>query len=275
MSRYLTLGLLVALPLMAQSQKDLIAALRQEVADLREEQRKARAAQDERLAVLADSLNKTFDLVTRINEKMAATQAANTDQLRTMLRDSAIPLRDLTQKVDGMGDQFSNLGNSLAELSAHMVKLDGKLEDLRKAAQTLPAEQQQPAGEKLFEDASRDYLGGNTELALQGLTGYLAKFKDSARATDAQFLIGEIHLAKNDFEKAVAAYDALLWNYPESSRSPNAHFMKAIALLKLERRADATQEFRIVVDKYPGSELASRAREYLKELPAPVKKRPL
>ena len=266
MFRHLTLALVVALPLAAQSQKDLIAALRQDIANLQDEQRKAKAAQDERLAVLADSLNKTFDLVTRINEKMAAAQAANADQLRAMLRDSTIPLRDLTQKVDGMGDQFSNINNSIAELNARMTKLDGKLEDVRKAIQTIPTETPQPSGDKLFDDANRDYLGGNTDLALQGFTAYLSKFKDAARAADAQFLIGEIYLAKTDFEKALAAYDALLWNYPESSRAPNAHFMKAVSLLKLDRRADAAQEFRIVAEKYPGSELASRAKDYLKEI---------
>ena len=278
MKQLLTLATLAVWPpLAAQNQKDLLQALRQDVAALREENRKTKAAQDERLAVLYESLSKTFDLVTRINEKMAATQASTADQMRAIVGESGTPLRELTQKVDTLGDQYANLSNAIAEVNARLAKFDSKLEDMRKAIQTIPAPQEAPpvsSGEKLYDDANRDNLGGNADLALQGFTAYLDKFKDSTRAPDAQFFIAGIHLGKGDLESALKAYDALLWTYPQSGRAPNAHFMKGVVLLKLERRTEAAVEFRIVTERYPGSELAARAKDYLKEMAVPVKPAP-
>ena len=263
------LVLVMAWPMAAQSQKDLLLELKRDVAALQEENRKTKASQDERLAVLYENLNKTFDLITRVNEKMAATEAATAESLRGVLRDSGAPARELAAKVDGMNDQFVNLGNALAEVNARLAKFDAKLEDMRRLAQATASIPPPPSGEKLFDDASRDYLAGNADLALKGFGAYLDQFSDAARAPDAHFFIGEIHVGKGDFENAVRAYDGLLTGYPASSKAANAYYMKGVALLKLERRADAGQQFRIVADKYPGTELAERAKDYLRRLAGP------
>ncbi|HEY3742774.1 MAG TPA: tetratricopeptide repeat protein [Bryobacteraceae bacterium] len=304
MKRHATLALVLlaaAWPIRAQNQKEMTLSLQRDVAALQDEVKQMKAAQDEKLAVINENLRNTLDLVTRINEKMAVLQTNTSDKLNDMTRQVGAPTQALSQKVDGMNDQFLNLSNTIAELNSRIGKLDSKLEDIKKMVQTIPANQAPPqntgngnggpqatntggggttstapaiSGEKLFDDANRDYLAGNTDLALQGFTDYLKNFADSQRAPDAQFFIAEIYSRKEDFDNAVTAYDAVITNYPDSSRVPNAHYMKGVALVKTGRRADAAREFKIVVEKYPSNELAKKAKDYLKILGVPVSQVP-
>jgi len=130
------------------------------------------------------------------------------------------------------------------------------------------------SGEKLFDDANRDFLAGNADLALQGFNEYIKNFADTQRAPEAQFYIAEIYSRKEDWNGAVQGYDALIRNYPDSSRVPNAHYMKGVSLVKNGQRADAAKEFKLVIEKYPSNELAKKAKDYLKVLGVPVSQAP-
>lgn len=285
--------------LRAQSQKEMTLALQRDLTALLDEvkeMKKGKTAQDERLTAIYENLRNATDLINRINEKMAVMQTNTADKLADITRQVSAPTLALGQKVDGMNDQFSNLGNTVAELNARIGKIDAKLEDVKKMIQTIPAgtapapttpQGAQAAantgggsgapmvsGEKLFDDANRDYLAGNADLALQGFTEYLKNFRDAQRAPDAQFFIAEIYSRKEDFEGAVKNYDAVIASYPDSSRVPNAHYMKGVALVKTGRRADAAKEFKIVSEKYPSNELAKKAKDYLKILGVPVSQAP-
>jgi tol-pal system protein YbgF len=290
MKRYgsLTLVLLAAAcPLLAQNQKEITLAIQRDLSNLREKIDKLQTDQDAKFQTLADSLRGTSDALARLNEKLAVIQSTTAEKLGDVTRQVGAPTQALSQKVDGMNDQFLNLSNTVAELNSRIGKLDAKLEDVKKMLQTIPPAPQpsQPqaangggtpmvSGEKLFDDANRDYLAGNADLALQGFNEYLKNFADTQRAPDAQFFIGEIYSRKEDFDSAVKGYDAVITNYPDSSRVPNAHYMKGVALVKTGRRADAAKEFKIVVDKYPSNELAKKAKDYLKILGVPISQAP-
>ena len=299
MKRYLGLTLVLlaaaARPVRAQSQKDMTLALQRDLSSLIEEVkelRKGKTAQDTQLAVILDNVRGLTDAIRSVNEKTAVLQTTMTEKLNDITRQVGAPTQALGQKVDGMNDQFTNLSNTVAELNSRIGKLDAKLEDVKKMLQTIPPAaapataqppQQQAAnngsaqmvsGEKLFDDANRDYLAGNADLALQGFNEYLKNFRDAQRAPDAQFFIAEICSRKEDFDNAIKGYDAVVSMYPDSSRVPNAHYMKGVALVKTGRRADAAKEFKIVSEKYPTNELAKKAKDYLKILGVPVSQAP-
>ena len=308
MKRYvsLTLALLAAsaLPLRAQSQKEMTQALQRDLSTLIDEMKelkKGKLAQDDRLTQIYERLASVTEAIRSINDKVVQLQINTGEKLNEVTRQVGAPTQALSAKVDGMNDQFLNLSNTVAELNSRIGKLDAKLEDVKKMIQTIPATgappppQQQgggqqaaavtpvasnnntaPAvsGEKLFDDANRDYLAGNADLALQGFNEYLKNFRDAQRAPDAQFFIAEIYSRKEDFDSAVKNYDLVVSMYPDSSRVPNAHYMKGVALVKTGRRAEAAKEFKIVSEKYPSNELAKKAKDYLKILGVPVSQAP-
>ena len=296
----LTLVLLAAgpWPARAQSQKEMTLALQRDLSSLIEEVKelkRGKTSQDVQLGTILENLRNLADAIRSVNDKVVSVQTTTTDKLNDITRQVGAPTQALSQKVDGMNDQFLNLSNTVAELNSRIGKLDAKLEDVKKLIQTIPAtpapSSQQPpqaagntgaggggapmvSGEKLFDDANRDYLAGNADLALQGFTEYLRNFRDAQRAPDAQFFVAEIYSRKEEFDNAIKNYDVVISSYPDSSRVPNAHYMKGVALVKTGRRADAAKEFKIVSEKYPSNELAKKAKDYLKILGVPVSQAP-
>jgi tol-pal system protein YbgF len=274
-----------SLSLQAQNQKEMTLALQRDIAALQDQIKQMQAAQNDRISAIGESLRNTLDLVTRINEKMAVMQTNTSDKLVDITRQVGAPTQALSQKVDGMNEQFQNLANTVAELNSRIGKLDGKMEDVKKMIQTIPPPAPVPAtsqpqasnaisGEKLFDDANRDYLAGNYDLASRGFAEYLKSFPTTDRASDAQFYIAELSLRKKDYDTAIKGYDSVIDGYPDSNRVPNAHYMKGVALAKLERNSAAAKQFRVVIAKYPSTELARNSRDYLKALGVPVSQVP-
>ena len=71
---------------------------------------------------------------------------------------------------------------------------------------------------------------------------------------------------KGDMDSAVRAFDLVLEKYPDNNKTPDAMYMKGMALLKMEQRNAAVQEFREVIKSFPRTDLADKSRERLKAL---------
>ena len=60
--------------------------------------------------------------------------------------------------------------------------------------------------------------------------------------------------------------DDVLERYPESKDTPDAYFMKGMALKYLGRRNDAAEQFKSVIRKYPRSDRKPEAEEQLRAM---------
>jgi len=120
--------------------------------------------------------------------------------------------------------------------------------------------------EDLYQQAYTDFSRGNFALALQEAQELLDRHPGHPRTGDALYLIGEIHFGQQQYPQAVAAFDALLKSPAAGDRLPAAHLKKGLALLELNRTADAVIQLQHVVTAYPRSEEARVARERLQAL---------
>jgi len=91
-------------------------------------------------------------------------------------------------------------------------------------------------------------------------------FGNTETAPNAQYQIGEIYYQNGDYEPALKAFDALLEKYPENNKTRDGMYMKAMSLAKLGRRTEAARQFQELIEAYPGSEQAVRAKAQLKSL---------
>jgi TolA-binding protein len=106
---------------------------------------------------------------------------------------------------------------------------------------------------------------------LQELLDYLKYFPTTQFASSAQYYIADIYFNQPDYEKALEAYDAVLEKYPDGNKTPDAHYNKAVTLLKLGRNDAAAAEFLDVIRLYPGSDLAAKAAARRREMGLPVR----
>lgn len=268
--------------------------------DLVEMQRELEA----RIDAMQQTLNSKIDVLTGMLQAIQNDSRRTADQVASMqdalsngVAKSLAPVAGLNTKVDGMGDDVRALKDSLADLSARLERMDAKITDLKNQMQIMqnppPAPgatgatgargQTGPGGlaqaggppmgmsaDKSYTDALRDFQTGKTDLAYNEFQQYLTYFPNTELAANAQYYIGEISYNKGDYAGAVKAFDAVLERYPDNPKTPDAHLMKGMALLKSRQVNRAIQEFRALVQNYPHTDDARKAQEQLRQLHAPT-----
>ncbi len=121
-------------------------------------------------------------------------------------------------------------------------------------------------GVDLYRLGYGDYAKGNTDLALAELQDFVRLNPADELADDAQYLIGEVYFSQQKYPEAVAAYDRLLSEHADGDKAAAAYLKKGLALLEMNRTADAVIQLQHVVSAYPKSEEARLARERLRAL---------
>jgi len=276
-------AILLAWPASAPSQRrDQLVELGRDLALLQEEVRLMNKTQSERLAQMEEMLKTMQEQIAAANRSLAVLDSG----LKKRLEESMVkPLSGVTGKVDTLSQDFGYIRETLVEVNTRLAKMDQRIADLENTIRMMQAPPAPPAApasgpppgvsaKSLYDDALRDKMGGNFDLALQQFTNYLAWFGDTEMAPNAQYYIGEIHYNQKRFEEAAAAFDKVLEAYPNNSKTNDARLMKARALLELGNRAEAEQELRALIKAAPNSDAARRARTELQRLSgAPARKR--
>ena len=122
------------------------------------------------------------------------------------------------------------------------------------------------SADRSYTEAIRDLQTGKTDLAYTEFHQYLNYFPNTELAANAQYYLGEISYNRGDYNDAVKSFDAVLERYPDNPKTPDAHYMKAMALLKSNQRTRAAGEFRILVSNYPHTDDARKALAQLRAL---------
>jgi tetratricopeptide (TPR) repeat protein len=80
--------------------------------------------------------------------------------------------------------------------------------------------------------------------------------------------LGEIAYRQTRYPEAIDAFDVLLRKYNSSFKAPAAEMHKGLALLQLDKRDEAIEEFRLLIQRYPQAPEAVQARIKLNSLGA-------
>ncbi|MGF1544549.1 MAG: tetratricopeptide repeat protein [Parvularculaceae bacterium] len=120
--------------------------------------------------------------------------------------------------------------------------------------------------EAAFHYANGFVLQRDFPRAEAAFTLFLEAFGDHPRAADAQFRLGEIHLATQDDAKAAAAFIKHIQTYPNDQRSAQAHLKLGTAFARLDQRKDACDILNKTKAKFPdaGDDVIGRADRELR-----------
>jgi tol-pal system protein YbgF len=284
--RRLLLLILVAFPVICPAVSKEILELQREVAQLQDSLDKLKSSLDTKFGTLTAQLQGAVDASNRTNSTRAAMQGAIQEQLRSQGKEVVAPVAGLGSKVDQMLTEFQEVRNSMSDATTRLGKLEQQILDLSNQVRTMNTPAAPPpssggsasttspptatvppiSGDVLYQNAYRDKLGGKSDLALQEFNDYLKYYGQAPLAPAAQFWIGDIYFTQGDYESALKAFDTVLVQYPANNKTPDAFYMKGRTLVKLDRRNAGAAEFRELIKRYPGSELATKARAQLKSM---------
>src|SRR5689334_3862932 len=123
-----------------------------------------------------------------------------------------------------------------------------------------------PSADLLYSNGLRDLNGKKYDLAAQEFGDYLKFYGSTDLASNAQFYLGEILFAQQQYQQAIDAYSKVIDNYPKSFKLAPAHLKRALALIMLGEKSSGVSELRMVVKSYPGTDEEKRAKAKLQEL---------
>jgi tol-pal system protein YbgF len=266
--RYFILSALLALFFITPSwgvSREIIE-LQTQVQALQDQMTHMQQSFDERMGVMKNLMDQDTDSMNKVAAAITSLQGT----LQKQQSDSG-------GRVDQLSTQIQALNDSLDELKARLAKVSKQLEDLQAAQQNLnaqPAQMGQPAQapaqspppDVLYNNALRDYNGGNNDLALQEFTDYVKYYPNTDLAGNSYFYLAEIAYRQGNYQAAAKNYDQVLQNFPTGNKAASAELKKGYALIELGQRDEGVAALRHVIARYPRSNEALQARDRLRKL---------
>ena len=268
--------------------------LQQTVSQILQAQQDLRSTVDGNNAAIRTLVQQSLDSVNRLSGQMSSVQKSVQEvQANTGSR------------IDTMTQQTQGLSDNLQDVQARVGKLSQQLTDMQNLLQSIDAKvsggstigtsaaapggntgeaapPSSPAGsnrapisaDTLYQNGLRDLTSGKYDLARQEFSDYIQNFPSNDLAGNAEFYLGEIAYAQNDYKTAITSYDTVLANYPKSFKLAASLLKKASAEIELGMKASGIRDLREVDRRFPGSDEARRAQAKLREVGASPAARP-
>jgi tol-pal system protein YbgF len=236
------------------------------------------------------NLQKTVDTQTAVLKTLVEQANDNVNSMKAVVTDLHGSLQQnlasSNAKFDAMTGQMQALSESLEEAKARLAKLSEQMAQLQNIMTTLPAQANPtpgtapgapgapaapgappvPDADSLYSQGLSYYNGGQWGLSIQAFQDYLKYYKDTDRASNAQFYIGECYYSQGDYNHAIEAYDLCSEKYPTGNKAAAAQLKKGFSLLSLDQKSAGVRELRSLIQRFPDSHEADLARQRLKKL---------
>lgn len=187
--------------------------------------------------------------------------------------------REGDQRIKDLETRVGKLDEALKAQQALINSREDELKQLRdsitaqSASSASPAEGMNEVTAAESETVKRDYEIASRALekkdyraAITRFRDFLKKYPKSKLANNAQYWIGECHYALREFDKAIVEFDAVRRKYPQGEKVPAALLKQGFAFAELGEKVNARLILQELVEKYPQSQEAARAKTRLKAL---------
>jgi tol-pal system protein YbgF len=273
-----------------------IIQLQEQMSQMLQGQQAMRSAIDSNNASMRTLVQQSLDTVNALNAQMG-----------TLQKNVQESTANNSSKIDTMSTQTQGLSDNLSDVQARVGKLATQMNDIQSTLQSIDgrlaggaapggapapgsgggtgAPGAAPTGgtlnggsglssmpgissDTLYQNALRDFTTGKYDLARQEFGDYVKQFPNTDLASNAQFYLGEISYQQGEYKDAIAQYNLVLTNYPQSYKQGASLLKKGLAEVEMGSKATGIRDLREVVRRFPGTDDARRAQAKLKELGA-------
>lgn len=199
-------------------------------------------------------------------------------------RDGDLRVKDLEARVAKLSDELKAQASQLKARDDEMRKRDDEMRKMREAMQSMAADtasvraanetRERAAAEAAsakrdYDDAMRIVERKDYRAAILRLKEFLNKYPDHALAEDAQYWLGESFYNVKEYDQAILEFDGVRRRFPKGDKVPGALLKQGLAFAELNDRLDARLILQELVERFPDSEEAARAKQRLKSLDSP------
>jgi tol-pal system protein YbgF len=268
--------------------------LQQTVSQILQAQQDLRSTVDGNNAAVRTLVQQSLDSVNRLGGEMSALQKS----VQEVQANTGSRMDTMTQQTQGLSDNLQDVQARVGKLSQQLTDMQNLLQSIdakvsggspsvapsaapggNSGAASAPppstgAGQPGISADTLYQNGLRDLTSGKYDLAKQEFSDYIQNFPSNDLAGNAEFYLGEIAYAQNDYKDAITSYDTVLANYPKSFKLAASLLKKASAEVELGMKASGIRDLREVERRFPGSDEARRAQAKLHDLGASPTTRP-
>lgn len=165
--------------------------------------------------------------------------------------------RILDAKLD---DGFTKMTRT-SEKRRAPANLPSQPDSVKSDTTAVPADEEH--SRQIYQSAYLDLSRGNYSLAWSGFKYYLDNFPSSDLADDAQFWLGEILFAQQDYTGAIEEFRKTIVNFSKSDRIPATLLKMGHCYANIGNSQASKQHYQILIDRFPNTEEARLARSKL------------
>ncbi len=215
-----------------------------------------------------------------LKERIEETRFQVGRQLGQSTREGDQRVKDLEARVAKLGDVLKAQEETLKARDGELKQLRDSLQQAQSsaaAAAAATASANEPvvadssAGEtpivkKDYEFAFQALERRDYRAAIARFREFLKKYPKSNLADNAQYWIGESHYGLREFDQAIIEFDAVRRRYPQGEKVPAALLKQGFAFAELGEKLNARLLLQEVVERYPDTPEAGKARLRLKTI---------
>jgi tol-pal system protein YbgF len=188
-------------------------------------------------------------------------------------------LGSINDTLDTLKNSLESMDGEVAELKESQRSIDVAMDEFRESERSIderlsrlevrPIQEEKkdetPDPATLYMEGYHDTMDKNFTSAMETFERFLAQFPDHELADNAQYWMGEIYYARGDWERAILEFDKVVKKYPAGDKVADSLLKQGYSFEKLGDMKTAKILLRRVVEEFPQSETAKRAKERLEE----------
>jgi tol-pal system protein YbgF len=152
------------------------------------------------------------------------------------------------------------------------IKVEQPLSSISTSVTPLPASNptarsNNPAEEQIYYLAAFDLIKNRRfDEAIRAMQAFVHQYPKSGYAANAYYWLGELYMTQKDYPHAITNFDAVLQQFPSSSKAAPSMLKSADALASSGKKSEAIQRLKLVITSYPDTHTAKLADRKLKTL---------
>lgn len=205
--------------------------------------------------------------------KMSADIQANIDSTKSDMQalngrvdDSALAVKksadDLARYRDDADKRIIALEERTLKQQAMLDSLSKKIAELAKAKK----DDSVTATDALYLKGLESLKAGDVATAREQFTKFLEQNPKHELAANAYYWIGETHYSEKNYESAILAYQEVIKNFPGKDKVVAAMLKQAMSFNAIKDTKSARFVLKKLIEGFPKSEEAKKARAMLKEI---------
>ncbi|MDZ7725065.1 MAG: tol-pal system protein YbgF [candidate division KSB1 bacterium] len=173
-------------------------------------------------------------------------------------------VQNLNQELQSKEKNINELEAQIASQEERIRSLERELNEVEGQMGTAPV----TGGgnyKMVYEDAVQQFYNRNYSSAMSSFRSLLNQYPDHKLASNCQYWIGECQFAQGNYSQAVQSFQAVL-NYSSSYKFDDALIMLGRSYMKMGNNDNARNVLQRLLNEYPDSEYAGKARNWLNRL---------